>query len=40
VAEISTRRAKFAGERELWLNETLKFARQHLSHPLVGAREA
>jgi len=40
VAEISTRRAKFAGEREEWLNETLTFARQHLSHPLVGAREA
>lgn len=40
VAEISTRRAKFAGEREQWLNETLRFARQHLSHPLVGARDA
>jgi sugar phosphate isomerase/epimerase len=37
VAEISTRRAKAAGERELWLDETLRFARQHLSHPLVGA---
>jgi sugar phosphate isomerase/epimerase len=40
VAEISTRRAKFAGEREQWLNETLTFARQHLSHPLVAARDA
>lgn len=36
VAEISTRRAKFAGEREQWLNETLTFARQHLSLPLVA----
>lgn len=40
VAEISTRRAKVAGERELWLDETLRFARQHLSHPLVGALDA
>lgn len=30
VAEISTRKAKGAGEREDWLNETLLFARQHL----------
>lgn len=37
VAEISTRRARAAGERELWLDETLRFARQHLSRPLVGA---
>jgi sugar phosphate isomerase/epimerase len=40
VAEISTRRAKAAGEREQWLGETLQFARQNLSHPLVGARDA
>jgi sugar phosphate isomerase/epimerase len=36
VAEISTRRARFAGEREAWLAETLRFARQHLGAPLVG----
>ncbi|MCZ2401788.1 sugar phosphate isomerase/epimerase [Paenarthrobacter sp. Z7-10] len=30
VAEISTRRAKGAGEREEWLAETLAFAREHL----------
>ncbi|GAA1048594.1 sugar phosphate isomerase/epimerase family protein [Arthrobacter russicus] len=30
VAEISTRKAKAAGEREDWLSETLRFARQHL----------
>lgn len=34
VAEISTRRAKAAGEREQWLAETLQFARQHLNHPV------
>lgn len=32
VAEISTRKAKVAGEREDWLNETLLFARKHLGH--------
>ncbi|MCA4135069.1 sugar phosphate isomerase/epimerase [Arthrobacter sp. M4] len=37
VAEISTRRAKFAGQREEWLAETLRFARQHLGAPLVNA---
>ncbi len=30
VAEISTRKAKGAGEREEWLDETLQFARRHL----------
>ncbi|WP_427015534.1 sugar phosphate isomerase/epimerase family protein [Pseudarthrobacter sp. P1] len=30
VAEISTRKAKGAGEREEWLAETLQFARKHL----------
>lgn len=30
VAEISTRKAKGAGEREEWLAETLQFARTHL----------
>ncbi|HEV7168072.1 MAG TPA: sugar phosphate isomerase/epimerase [Micrococcaceae bacterium] len=30
VAEISTRKAKGAGEREEWLGETLEFARRHL----------
>jgi sugar phosphate isomerase/epimerase len=39
VAEISTRKAKAAGEREEWLAETLRFARQHLGAPLVGAFE-
>jgi sugar phosphate isomerase/epimerase len=39
VAEISTRKAKVAGEREEWLAETLQFARQHLGAPLVGAYE-
>ncbi|WP_426996882.1 sugar phosphate isomerase/epimerase family protein [Pseudarthrobacter sp. N5] len=34
VAEISTRRAKGAGDREQWLAETLRFARQHLNHPV------
>lgn len=37
VAEISTRKAKAAGEREEWLAETLRFARQHLGAPLVRA---
>ncbi|AJT41939.1 sugar phosphate isomerase/epimerase family protein [Psychromicrobium lacuslunae] len=31
VAEISTRKAKGVGEREEWLAETLRFARQHLA---------
>lgn len=35
VAEISTRKAKIAGEREQMLAETLRFARQHLGAPLV-----
>ncbi|MGH7754253.1 MAG: sugar phosphate isomerase/epimerase family protein [Gemmatimonadales bacterium] len=35
VAEISTRKAKFAGEREQMLAETLRFARRHLGAPLV-----
>lgn len=39
VAEISTRKARVAGEREDWLAETLRFARQHLGAPLVGAYE-
>ncbi|MEZ2388455.1 sugar phosphate isomerase/epimerase family protein [bacterium RCC_150] len=39
VAEISTRKAKVTGEREEWLAETLRFARQHLGAPLVGAFE-
>ncbi|WP_394940009.1 sugar phosphate isomerase/epimerase family protein [Psychromicrobium sp. YIM B11713] len=30
VAEISTRKAKGVGEREEWLAETLRFAREHL----------
>jgi hypothetical protein len=37
VAEISTRKARFPGEREEWLAETLGFARRHLSRPLVAA---
>jgi hypothetical protein len=37
VAEISTRRARFPGEREAWLAETLGLARRHLSRPLVAA---
>jgi len=32
VAEVSTRRAKGAGEREQLLGETLDFARRHLGH--------
>nr|WP_285728136.1 sugar phosphate isomerase/epimerase [Psychromicrobium sp. YIM S02556] len=32
VAEISTRKAKGAGEREEWLKQTLDFAREHLGH--------
>lgn len=31
VVEVSTRKAKGAGEREEWLGETLNFARQHLN---------
>jgi sugar phosphate isomerase/epimerase len=30
VAEVSTRKARGAGEREEWLGETLEFARRHL----------
>jgi sugar phosphate isomerase/epimerase len=37
VAEISTRRARFSGEREAWRAEALGFARRHLSRPLVAA---
>lgn len=32
VAEISTRKARFAGEREEMLGATLEFARRHLGH--------
>ncbi|MBO1267628.1 sugar phosphate isomerase/epimerase family protein [Arthrobacter cavernae] len=39
VAEISTRKAKIAGEREQMLAETLRFARQHLGAPLVRSFE-
>jgi sugar phosphate isomerase/epimerase len=35
VAEVSTRKAKGAGEREEWLGETLDFARRHLGHSNV-----
>lgn len=34
VAEISTRKAKGAGQREEWLAETLEFARMHLGQTL------
>ena len=34
VAEISTRKAKGAGQREEWLAETLEFARVHLGQTL------
>jgi sugar phosphate isomerase/epimerase len=34
VAEISTRRARTAGERQQRLEQTLQFARQHLGLPL------
>jgi sugar phosphate isomerase/epimerase len=37
VAEISTRRAHTAREREQWLDETLRFARKHLTRPAAGA---
>ncbi|MBT2515058.1 sugar phosphate isomerase/epimerase [Arthrobacter sp. ISL-30] len=39
VAEISTRRARVAGEREDWLAETLRFARQHLAVPAWSGRK-
>ncbi|MEG9249303.1 sugar phosphate isomerase/epimerase [Arthrobacter sp. Soc17.1.1.1] len=32
AVEVSTRRARGAGEREEWLAETLRFAREHLRH--------
>ncbi|TKV26436.1 sugar phosphate isomerase/epimerase [Arthrobacter sp. NamB2] len=32
AVEVSTRRARGAGEREEWLAETLRFARTHLRH--------
>ncbi len=32
AVEVSTRRARGAGEREEWLAETLSFAREHLGH--------
>lgn len=32
AVEVSTRRARGAGEREEWLHETLSFARRHLGH--------
>lgn len=35
VAEISTRKAKGAGQREEWLAETLEFARVHLGQTLA-----
>lgn len=31
AVEVSTRKAKGAGEREAWLGETLEFARRHLA---------
>lgn len=31
AVEVSTRKAKGAGEREAWLGETLQFARRHLA---------
>ncbi|MDO5753504.1 MAG: sugar phosphate isomerase/epimerase, partial [Arthrobacter sp.] len=34
VAEVSTRKAKGAGQREEWLAETLEFARVHLGQTL------
>lgn len=41
VAEISTRKAKAAGEREEWLAETLAFARLHLGQvPEAGKSDA
>jgi sugar phosphate isomerase/epimerase len=39
VAEISTRRVRTAGERQQRLEQTLRFARQHLDLPLVGASD-
>ncbi|HET9870682.1 MAG TPA: sugar phosphate isomerase/epimerase, partial [bacterium] len=35
VAEISTRKAKGAGQREEWLAETLEFARVHLGQTIA-----
>jgi sugar phosphate isomerase/epimerase len=36
VVEVSTRKAKGAGEREEWLGETLAFARRHLDRAAVA----
>ncbi|PQZ96282.1 sugar phosphate isomerase [Arthrobacter sp. MYb227] len=38
AVEVSTRKAKGAGEREAWLGETLEFARRHLA-PLAKPAE-
>ena len=37
AVEVSTRKAKGAGEREAWLGETLEFARRHLAPANEGA---
>jgi sugar phosphate isomerase/epimerase len=37
AVEVSTRKAKGAGEREEWLGETLAFARRHLDRTAVAA---
>ncbi|MFI8413443.1 sugar phosphate isomerase/epimerase family protein [Paeniglutamicibacter gangotriensis] len=37
AVEVSTRKAKGAGEREAWLDETLQFARRHLAPVSTGA---
>ncbi|MGL3806944.1 sugar phosphate isomerase/epimerase family protein [Paeniglutamicibacter sp. R2-26] len=39
AVEVSTRKAKGAGEREAWLGETLEFARRHLE-PVAEPAEA
>ena len=39
AVEVSTRKARGAGEREAWLGETLEFARRHLA-PVVKPAEA
>lgn len=39
AVEVSTRKAKGAGEREAWLGETLEFARRHLA-PINTAAES
>ncbi len=37
AVEVSTRKARGAGEREAWLGETLEFARRHLAPANEGA---